>query len=412
MCISSKDREVLRRLVHDYAKASDSKRNKNNISDWKRLNSLNPSRPMVMIDQLPWHEMNIDSELDLLCEDEFLRSIECNYRRELYRWRHLDTDQTLSDYIEFNKVVNNTGFGIEVKENITFIDKKNDVHSHEYLDQLDSEEQLKRIKMPHLSYDNDETIRLQSLLDKLVGDIMPVRAIGFQPVFRVWDIIATLRSVTAIYIDLIERPDFIHAIMDRFLKIELSVLQQMENQNLLNPHSHLIHCSGTHTNELPADGFDIKSVRANDCWGCGMAQLFSSCSTEMHDEFEIYYASKYYNHVGLVYYGCCEPLHDKIHIIRKIPNVRKISISPWADINKAADKIGKDFVISKKNNPAFLVTDTLDETLIRNEIRDTLKACEKSGSPCEFILKDISTLKYRPQNLFRWSKIMKEELEY
>ena len=41
------------------------------------------------------------------------------------------------------------------------------------------------------------------------------------------------------------------------------------------------------TQELPADGFNMKQPRAKDCWAFGMAQIFSTVSPEMHNEFEI-----------------------------------------------------------------------------------------------------------------------------
>ena len=36
---------------------------------WRQLNALNPARPMVMIDQVCWNEMNLDDELTLRCTD-------------------------------------------------------------------------------------------------------------------------------------------------------------------------------------------------------------------------------------------------------------------------------------------------------------------------------------------------------
>ena len=139
--------------------------------------------------------------------------------------------------------------------------------------------------------------------------------------------------------------------------------------------------------------------------------IFSNCSKEMHEEFEIEYAKQYYEHCGLVYYGCCEPLHDRIDIIRKIPNVRKISISPWADVDIAATNIGRDYVMSRKTNPAFVAVQTMDEEQIKKEVLETLKACERYKTPCEFILKDISTVNYKPERLERWSKLVRSIIE-
>jgi hypothetical protein len=41
---------------------------------------------------------------------------------------------------------------------------------------------------------------------------------------------------------------------------------------------------------------------------------------------------------------------------------------------------------------------------VEKDFRNTLSACRRSGSPVEFILKDVSTVKYRLQNLWEWEK--------
>ena len=47
----------------------------------------------------------------------------------------------------------------------------------------------------------------------------------------------------------------------------------------------------------------------------------------MHDEFCVQYEMKWMERFGLVAYGCCEPLHNKIGMLRKIKRLRKISMS-------------------------------------------------------------------------------------
>ena len=131
----------------------------------------------------------------------------------------------------------------------------------------------------------------------------------------------------------------------------------------------------------------------------------------MFDEFEIEYSKRYYEHCGLVNYGCCEPLHDKVHLIRKMHGVRKISTSAWADVNVMARNIGHDYVLLRKPNPAFVAGNTLDEPSIRKEICATLAACKEYGTPCEFILKDITTVNNQPERLTRWAQIVNEEIE-
>jgi len=125
----------------------------------------------------------------------------------------------------------------------------------------------------------------------------------------------------------------------------------------------------------------------------------------MHQEFELEYANRWYSRFGLVYYGCCEPLHGKIDIIRNIPRVRKISMGPTVDVEKGAERIGPDFVFSRKPSPAFLARNTWHPDIVEQDLSDTLERCAGYGCPVEFILKDISTVRYQPQRLWEWADI-------
>jgi hypothetical protein len=100
-------------------------------------------------------------------------------------------------------------------------------------------------------------------------------------------------------------------------------------------------------------------------------------------------------------------LEKKIGIIRKIKNVRKISVSPWANIDECSDNMGKTYVLSLKSNPAFIASG-VSETEIRGQIEKAVNACKRSGSPLEIILKDVSTVSSRLESLDQWNKIAME----
>ena len=93
------------------------------------------------------------------------------------------------------------------------------------------------------------------------------------------------------------------------------------------------------------------------------------------------------------------------HLVRRIPNVRKISMSPWADVEVGAAAIGGDYVFSWKPNPALLAADGWDVESIEREMRRVVKVCEQAGCPLEITLKDISTVRYQPQRLWEWADI-------
>ena len=183
------------------------------------------------------------------------------------------------------------------------------------------------------------------------------------------------------------------------------MLDQLEEQGLLCEPQSLIHCTGAYTDELPAPDYDPDRRTTRDIWMFGLAQMLSTVSPDMFKEFEVDYTSRLCERFGLVYYGCCDPLDGKMNEVRMIPNVRKVSMSPWVDRERGAAEIGRDFVYSRKPNPAFLATDQFSPEQVRTDLSQTQAVCEEHGCPLEFILKDISTVRYEPERLFEWSRI-------
>ena len=405
MPADGKSRDILRALASRVAEIAALPVQAETIRLWKALNGLKPARPMVRIDQIPWHEMDVDGELALQTQDPFCRNVETRLRRILYCWRHIPVDMVVEPAIDFPKTIRGAGFGVQTIERTAVSDPKNNVVGHFYIDQLKTENDIQKIKTPQIVFDAEATARTEERARELFDGILETRMQGMFPVFRAWDLIVQWHGTESLFYDLAARPEFIHAIMRRFTDASLFLLDQLEEKGLLGFPQSVIHCTGAHVDELPAPGFDARRPRAKDLWTSGQAQIFSAVSPAMHQEFELDYANRWYSRFGLVYYGCCEPLDRKIDIIRGIPRVRKISMSPWVDVERGAERIGRDFVFSRKPSPAFLARDTWTPGAVEKDLRDTLDRCRRHGCPVELILKDISTVRYQPQRLWEWAAI-------
>ena len=403
--MSEKDRDILRELASQVVEIAALPVQQETIALWKALNGLKPVRPMVMIDQIPWHEMDVDGELALQTADDFCRGIETRLRRILYCWRHMRADMVVEPVLEFGKIIRGMGFGLEKVEKRAVTDPRNSVVSHYYIDQLQTEEDVDKIRTPEVVLDERATARVEEMAHELFDGLIDVQMQGCLPGFAAWDLIVQWRGAESILWDLADRPELMHRIMSALTGAQLAMLDQLEEKGLLGFGQRTIHCTGAHTDELPASGFTPRHPRAKDLWTYGMAQIFSSVSPAMHQEFEVDYAIRWYSRFGLAYYGCCEPLHEKIDIVRKIPQVRKISMSPWVDVEKGAEQIGRDFAFSRKPNPALLAGATWEPDAVESDLRETLDQCTGHGCPVEFILKDISTVRYQPQRLWEWADI-------
>jgi hypothetical protein len=167
----------------------------------------------------------------------------------------------------------------------------------------------------------------------------------------------------------------------------------------------MIRSTGAYTDQLPAPGFDRTHPRTQDVWTSGMAQILTAVSPRMFKEFEIDYAIRWCERFGLVYYGCCEALDDKMEFVRQIPHLRKISMSSWVDVERGAEQIGRDYVFSRKPNPALVAGDSWDLEPVERDLQDTIERCARHGSPLELILKGISTVRGQPQRLWEWAAL-------
>ena len=407
MKITAKEKEVLRNLAGKYAELAALPVQKERYERGRDINDLKPRRPMVWLDEIPWHEMDICGNLALVCEDEFARQMEQHFRRTLYRWEHIQGDMVVENVYNIPKHFTSTGIGIEAKEDLLITDDRNYIMSHAYHDQIDTWEKAGAITDPvltaHPEVDNQRAEWANDILD----GILPVRLQGHYIYHAPWDNIPRYRGVTNVLADLAFEPEFTHAIIKKFTDGAFSSMKQMEKLGLLDSEISNLHCTPPYVTDFEQSA---NPATMKTSWFRGMAQLFTEVSPQMFKEFELDYVKPIMAEFGLVYYGCCEALDDKIQLLKSIPNLRKIGISPWANPEKCAEQIGGDYVYAHKPNPAY-VSGTFDADVVRQEIKRVIDTCHKHNCPYEFVIKDISTVGNKPQNLIDWTKTVKEVID-
>ena len=405
--------DILKGLAHEWAEISILSVHTEKASLWQKLNDLESERPMVWIDEIPWHEMNYEDELTIRCKNSWARSQEEEMRKTIYQWKHMPGDMILNPWLDCPLSIYSSDFGIMEDVDLAVTDPNSDIVSRHFNIQIKDLDDLEKIKIPAITYNSKATELRFQVMNELFGDILPVKKQGQTHIwFTPWDYLIRWWGIQEAMTDLILRPEMVHAFYERMVQAWMIELDQFESRNLLS-----LDCNNTrigsggygYTRELPGELFDPDQVKAQNMWGCSNAQIFSEVSPEMHWEFALEHDLKWLERWGLTYYGCCEPLAGKVHLLRKIPNLRKVSCSPWNNTRQAIEELGDDFVISRKPNPAIFAQEKFDAGQARREIRDFL---EQTGGAChvEFIMKDISTVRYDPRSLWEWEKICMEEV--
>ncbi len=412
--LTESEKTILRRLGQEFAGIAALPVHKEKARLWTRLNDLKSERPMVWINEIPWHEMNVNDELTIRTTNPWAREFEQKLRREIYQWKHMPGDMIFNDYIECPLAIHSTDFGIVENVDIVRTDEKSDIYSRHFNVQIKEPEDIEKIKMPRITHYEKTTEVVFDTMNELFKDIIPVKKVGQTHIwFTPWDYLIRWWGVEEAMVDLIMRPDMVNAAVERMTDAWISELDQFVEQNLLsldNNNTRIGSGGYGYTSELPGKEYDPARIKPHNMWGCSNAQILVQVSSDMHWEFALKHEMRWLEKWGLTYYGCCEPLDTKLDIMRKIPNLRKISVSPWADLDTMIKEVSDRYVFSIKPSPAIFAGGSWDPVSARTSLENIIRKT-RGISHVELIMKDISTVGYHPENLWEWEKIAMDVVE-
>jgi len=407
---------VLRGLAARYAEIAADPANAERREQWRRLNDLESSRPLVWMNEICWNEMNVDDELTLRTCGEVSRRVETQLRRTLYQWKHMPGDMVVDPVFPSPFILKNSGFGIQIEADVLETEKDREIASRHFHNQFASDEDIAKIHDPVIEVDRARTREFHQFYSRIFDGILSVETRGCTGFwFAPWDDIVFWMSADNVLMGLADRPAFMHALVDRLCTAYLAGLQQFETLGLLSPNDTNVRIGSGgygYTKDLPrpTDRRGGPTVaKPSEMWGSATAQIFGSVSPLMHREFGLEHEKRWLSKFGLAYYGCCEPLHNKIAILESLPNLRKLSISPWANVRASAELMRGRYVMSLKPSPAVLAWQGFDGEAVRQELAARLK--DAQGCNVEIILKDISTVRHQPARLWEWARIAREVIE-
>ena len=403
--IIEKDKLIVRELAKKYMEIVGSEKQKKMYDRMRDTNDLRIVRPPVILDELPWYQLNVDGELDCVCEDEWARNVERHFRRRLLYLKYFKADNVFEPYFRVKRAVDSTGIGVKAKNSdIKRTDSQNNIISREIEDIFEDESSVELLHDPVFTLRPDKDEANMEFYWELLGDSIPIKQFGFDYYYHTpWDQISFMRGVEPIYTDMYERPEHLHEIMKRFISAANVWLDFIEKNLDVDNDVVSLHCTPGIISGRAKEGFKAT-------WYRGLAQCFGVVSPAMFKEFEIDYIKPIAERFAYTYYGCCEPLDDKIEVLKSISNLRKIGCPPWAKVERCAEQIGRDYVLARKPNPANVAIKT-DPEVVRKETEETVKTCLKYGCPCDIVLKDVSTVSGKLENLTVWAETVSDVLD-
>jgi len=373
---------------------------------WRRHNALKAGRPMVLVfPEGSWREL-LPAE-SLRCASKEGRALELDLRRRIYTHEHFFDDTVVEALMVVGTVVHSTGWGLEPK----WRPATEAVGARGFDPVILTPADLKKLKAPRFSRDDDATrARLQEM-QELFGGILRVELRGVRYFgIHIMNLYTALRGLDQVMLDMVENPGMLHDAMAFYEEAYQGMIRQYAEMNLFSLNNdNTYHSSGGvgWSDELPKPGFDPARVRPCDLWASAEAQELALVGPEMHEEFVLAYERRLLAHFGLNGYGCCEDLSRKLDYVFAIPNIRRISISPFADVEVCAAKMKNRAIFSWKPHPSHLVG-AFNTGLIRDYIARTLDVCAAHGCVLELVLKDTHTCDKKPERFTEWTRIARD----
>jgi hypothetical protein len=407
--MNNNDIKRLRELATRIKEVSESDENQAKIARWYAMDEGSADRPNILI-EIGGIRGITDDFITLQCEDDMARGQEHSMLTTLFIHDYVKDDSTVLPYINMGWNVSSTGYGIESQIERSDNDgKMGAYHISSALTDLTRE--VPQLKKRQFTVDRDKTMETKAQLEEIYDGILKVRLRG-NPwwTMGLTQAAVYLIGVEGLMMQMYDDPEGLHMLMSFLRDDYMGMLDFYQNEGLLNLNNeddYIGSGSRGYTRRLPVntDG----KITTSDLWCLIESQETVSVSPDMYEEFVFQYEKPFAERFGSVYYGCCEPVHNRWHLVKKLPNLKRVSVSPWCDQEAlAADMQG--IVFSRKPNPSLISTDKFDETAIREDLRKTLQITKKYNVATEIAMKDVHTIANDPSRLPRWVEIAREEV--
>ena len=406
LSINKKDKDILRGLAARVAEFADSAAEDEKRKLWTDHNMLKTKRPVVFCDpENGWNEIITENILE--CTGGLARRWEVVLRKEIFWVESIKDDKVIEPYFDIGYTFTDNGWGLDSK-----VSGGTDGGSYVWDAPVKNAEDVAKLHYPEIEVDYKTTEDTITIANEILGDLLKVRLTGrWWWTFGLTMDLAFLRGLENIMLDMLDNPELIHKLMSLLSDGTIKKLDYLEKNSLLalNNDSYVGSGGFGYTDELPAKGFDKKHIRTIDMWGFGDSQETGSVSPQMFEEFVFPYQLPILEKFGLNCYGCCEPLDKRWEIVKRTPNLRRVSVSPWSDLEIMAGYLKDDYVFSLKANPAVLAVPVMDKESVRQKVRGFLE--KTKGCVVEILMKDNHTLGKNPDNIINWVKIAREEIE-
>ncbi len=420
---SQKDRNIIRGLATQWMEFASLPVMKERKRLWRAVHDLKAERPVILF-ETDWIDGYVSND-ELLCEDPFLRSVEKYMRIRLRQAEEVGDDQILEPYYRLGWKMAFSDYGVPVEMRAPAGQQGSIAYSFSF--PIAAPEDIAKLRKRTIAVDREKTLRLHAILQDAMGDILSVRWGNYDPFvseFNVgeyddlgfngnfffgltWQLYRFIGNDRLPYW-LYDTPEAVHKLMAYMLEDRLALFEFFEKQGLLdfNTDSQMAgpRSYGYVSTLPPAD--TQRPAALKDLWGWAESQEFEMISPAMYGEFVLPYLAKLAQKFGLIYYGCCERVDDRLELIMEaIPNLRSVSVSGWSNFARTAELLGKKYVFSRKPTPASISGPNPDWDCLEKDMKATRAAARDCN--LEILFRDVYTINGDRARLRKWVEMTK-----
>jgi hypothetical protein len=361
---------------------------------WLAHNSLKGDRPMISMEYRAFSELMPEP----VCSSDEAVTIEMQLLRNILNHKLVDDDKVIPAKFVVPWQIRHELFGLDIECHVAQ-DSLGRGIGHVFDHPIhDLKEDFHKLGRSRIKLDRERTMAEKAFAEDILGDILPVKV---EEHSLQWFTTPTAKVIYLMGMEqfLFAMMDYPDEIRDLFRRMESDFkdyFRFLEDENLLSLNNGN-HYAGAgsygFTDELPTPACKQSGkITTKDLWGNMNSQETVGISPEMFKEFVFPIYHRLAEEFGLVYYGCCEPVHDIWDdCIANLPNLRKVSISAWCNEEFMGERLKEGTVIySRKPRANYLSFSHFDEKAFAAHITKTLQAAK--GCKLEILFRDIMTV--------------------
>ena len=404
----SRNLNVLRELAKSVAEIAAKDIQEERRELWRAHNNFERVRPPVCIrGGCEWEAIGPQ----MVCDDPFDRSCESFLRYQILKDTYGD-DSIVEPWVTQRArffIPGDEVWGVKFNRQNAY---ENSL-GFRMIPPLKSFDDMDKMTIPVHEIDEAQTAELAERLHEAVGGELEVH-VDRTPLWYCWgaDIsthLGYLRGHEQIFYDMIDNPDELHKLLafmrDGVLKAQ-GEAERAGDWSLCEQENQVMPYARTLAGPKP----NSHGAKRNELFMFFGAQEFESVSPQMHEEFLLQYQMPIMKEFGLIAYGCCEDLTNKIDMLRQVPNLRRIAVTPFANARRCAEQIRGDYICSYRPNPTY-VRGGFDEEYIGNILRDAMSAFKRNWCFVDICLKDVSTVQGDMSRLVKFTELSKRIAE-